>query len=95
LADSEREEQTRRLVLNNKYGLHARCAAKIVELAQSYEGRIFFSKDGQKVDGGSILSLLTLNCPRGSEVEVETVGQDAEGLLQATADLFDRNFDED
>ena len=95
MADSERGGHIRHLVLNNKYGMHARCAAKIVELAQSYEGQIFFSKDGQKVEGSSILALLTLNCPRGSEVEVEAVGQDAEALLEAATNLFTRNFDED
>ena len=95
MVDSERRVHTRHLVLNNQYGMHARCAAKIVELVQNYQSQVFFSKDGRKVEGRSILALLTLNCPRGSEVEVEVVGQDAEALLEAATDLFARNFDED
>jgi phosphocarrier protein HPr len=87
-------EQVKKLRISNELGLHARAAAKIVALAAQYKSNLFLRKDGQEVDGGSILSILALACPKGTEIEVKTVGEDCEALMQAITLLFDQKFGE-
>ena len=53
-----------RLKIRNSLGLHARAAAKIVEMADRYESQLTLEKDGRQVDGSNILSILTLACPK-------------------------------
>jgi phosphocarrier protein len=84
----------RRLKIHNELGLHARAAAKIVALAGQYDARLFLKKDEQEVDGSSILSVLTLACPRGTELQVRAEGKDSEALLQALSVLFEQKFGE-
>jgi phosphocarrier protein HPr len=87
-------ELTRTLRITNDLGLHARSAAKIVELAGRYDARLHLAKDGSEVEGGSILSILTLACPKGTEVTIKTDGKDAEALLEALSTLFEEKFGE-
>lgn len=84
----------RTLRVNNEFGLHARCAAKVVALAARYRSRLFIRKGEHEVDGSSILSLLTLACQKGAEVEVRIEGEDAEPLMEALAGLFAQKFGE-
>jgi phosphotransferase system HPr (HPr) family protein len=87
-------ELVRKLRISNELGLHARAAAKIVALAGQYEAKLFLKKDEHEVDGSSILSVLTLACPRGTELQVRAVGKDSEALLQALSTLFEQRFGE-
>ncbi len=87
-------ERVKTLKITNDLGLHARCAAKIVALAGEYRSRLYFKKTEHEVDGSSILSLLTLACPKGTEVQVRAVGEDAEALVEAMTDLFAKKFGE-
>ena len=84
----------RTLRIVNNLGLHARVAAKIVKLANQYESRLFLKKDDMEVDGSSILSILTLSCPKGTDVEARIVGQDAEDFMENLTDLFEKKFGE-
>jgi len=86
---------SRTLTLTNSRGLHARAATRIIQHLQAYPCRAYFAKDGQTVEGDSILSLLTLNCPRGSKVEVRVEGEGAAACLEGLGRLFARNFDEE
>ena len=87
-------ELIKKLRIDNDLGLHARAAAKIVELSKQYESELFLRRDEEEVDGASILSILTLACPKGTEVEVRVVGEDAEELLDRLSELFKGKFDE-
>jgi len=87
-------ELTRTFQITNELGLHARSAAKIVELAGQYEARLYLSKDQQEVDGGSILSILTLACPKGTAITARIVGKDAEPFMETLCRLFDQKFGE-
>jgi phosphocarrier protein len=87
-------EIVRTLRIMNDLGLHARCAAKIVALAGQYRSKLYFRKDQEEVDGSSILSLLTLACPKGTEVQVRAVGEDAEALIEKMTHLFAERFGE-
>jgi len=87
-------EEVRRLTIRNNLGLHARAAAKIVELADRYESKLFLKKDGRQVDGSNILSILTLACPKGTEMEVRIVGKDSEQFMAEMDALFQGKFGE-
>ncbi len=87
-------ELVKKLRIDNDLGLHARSAARIVKLAEQYNARIFFRKDDQEVDGSSILSILTLACPKGTEIQVRIIGEDSEKLMEALSDLFEQKFGE-
>lgn len=87
-------EMVRRLKIRNSLGLHARAAAKIVELADRYESELFFKKDGRQVDGSNILSILTLACPKGTDMEVRIIGEDSEQFMTELDALFQGKFGE-
>ena len=88
-------EQTKNLKIENDLGLHGRSAAKIVELTKQYKSKLYFKKDGHKeVDGSSILSILTLACPKGTEIQARAIGEDSEKLLDKLSLLFKKRFGE-
>jgi len=87
-------ERVRKLLIKNELGLHARAAAKIVALGGQYNSVLYLKKDEQEVDGASILSILTLACPKGTEICARAVGEDSEALIEALAQLFDQKFGE-
>ena len=84
----------KKLKIRNNLGLHARAAGKIVELANQHEARLFLQKDEQEVDGSSILSILTLSCPKGTEIQARIVGKDSENFMEKLAELFEQKFGE-
>ncbi len=87
-------ESIRKITVNNDLGLHARAAARIVELAEQFESSLFITRDRKEVDGRSILAILTLACPKGTEIEARAVGEDSEALLEALGTLLGQNFGE-
>jgi len=82
------------LTLKNRLGLHARAAAKLVHTASAFDAKVTLSRDGDEVDGKSILGLLLLAAGRGTPLLVRVVGRDEEEALGALRDLVDRKFDE-
>ena len=87
-------EGSKTLKVTNNLGLHARAAAKIVELVKRHKAQLFLRKDDQEVDGSSILSILTLACPKGTEGEARAIGEDSENLLKELELLFEGKFGE-
>ena len=83
-------------IVSNKLGIHARVAAQIVKVASQFESDVWISKSGNnhKVNGKSILDIMTLVCPHGSKVQVYTDGPDASEALAALAALFQTKFGE-
>jgi phosphocarrier protein HPr len=89
------ERRTHRLVtVRNPQGLHARPADMFVRLALQFASHIEIVKDGERFDGKSILSLMTLAAEQGTELVLRADGPDAEEALVALAELFGRGFDE-
>lgn len=82
------------LTLKNRLGLHARAAAKFVHAAASFESRISITKDGDEVDGKSILGLLLLAAAKGTPLLVRADGPDEEQAIAALRELVNRKFDE-
>ena len=84
----------RTVVVKNSQGLHARPADLFAKLAGRYESRIDVIKDGEVVDGKSILAILTLAATEGTCLRLEATGHDAEAALEALAELVNQNFAE-
>jgi len=87
-------EEIRSLKVINELGMHARAAGQIVELAGKYKAKLFLRKDSREVDGLSILSILSLACPKGGEVEARIIGVDAKEFIDALERLFKSKFGE-
>ena len=85
---------SKRLEIKNRLGLHARAAALLVQTVSRFSSEVKISKDGQVVDGRSIIGLLTLGAAKGSRVRVEAKGKDAEESLRAIEELFKKRFHE-
>lgn len=75
--------------------MHARAAASFVKVAQKFSADIFIERNGQTVNGKSILGILTLACPMGGMITVRTEGVDACDALQAIEELIENKFGED
>ena len=87
-------ELSKKIRISNDLGLHARAAAKIVELGRQYKSQLFLRKDDREVDGSSILSILTLSCPKGTEIEARIVGEDSEAFMERLEELLGQRFGE-
>jgi phosphocarrier protein HPr len=88
------ETISREVVVANSQGLHARPAERLAREARRWQSRIELVADSQRVDGKSILDLLTLAAEAGTRLVVEATGPDAREALEAIGTLFDRNFNE-
>lgn len=85
---------SRNLDIVNAKGLHARASAKFVETVERFDARARVSRDGQSVEGDSIMGLLMLAAARGTSILVETEGPEAEVLLDALTELVASRFGE-
>ena len=90
----KRSRLTRDLVVQNKLGLHARPASMFVKLASKFQSEIFVTKDGEEVNGKSIMGLMMLAAPAGSELEVSAEGLDRNNAVDALGELIEGGFEE-
>src|SRR4051812_34100706 len=92
---SHEKELSRDLTVSNKLGVHARPAAMFVKVANRFESDIFVEKDGETVNGKSIMGLMMLAAGPGCRLRVRAVGADASQALVEIEALLKRKFDED
>ncbi|MGR3496565.1 HPr family phosphocarrier protein [Citreimonas sp.] len=85
----------RALRIVNEKGLHARASAKLVEVVETYQSSAEVARDGMRASGDSIMGLLMLAAAKGTTIEVETRGPDAEALAEAIETLVANRFGED
>jgi len=85
----------REVTIINKLGLHARAAAKLVNVASKYASLIEVEKDGQRVNGKSIMGVMMLAANQGSTIKLLADGDDAEKSLDDMEQLIKNYFDED
>ena len=78
----------------NKLGLHARASAKLTQLASSFAAEVWLSRAGNRVNAKSIMGVMMLAAGKGSQVVVETDGQDADAALAAMLALIADRFGE-
>jgi phosphocarrier protein len=80
--------------LVNRLGLHARAAAQLVQTANRYKADVMVAKDGEEVNGKSIMGLLMLAAPVGSLLRVTISGEDAAEAMQVIGALINDGFGE-
>lgn len=85
---------TRTLRVINRAGIHARPAASIVKLANNYESDLFLQKDSMKINGKSIMGIITLGATHQSTITMICDGPDEEELADAMQQLFENRFEE-
>ena len=83
------------LEIANELGMHARAATKFVQTANRYHSEITVEKDGQVVNGKSIMGVLLLVASKGTRIKVTAEGDDAEAALAALSQLVRDKFGED
>lgn len=86
---------TKEMTVVNKLGIHARPAAMFVKTANRFACDIVVEKDGEKVNGKSIMGLMMLAAGPGSKLKVQCDGQDASKAINELEELLKRKFDED
>lgn len=83
------------ITIINRLGLHARAAARFVNLAAQYEAIIEVERNGQRVNGKSIMGVMMLAAAQGSHITLYAEGDDAEDAIRALAELIAQRFGED
>jgi phosphocarrier protein len=85
----------RTLEIVNEKGLHARASAKLVEVVEGFDAHAEVSREGLTASGDSIMGLLMLAASKGTTIDVETSGPDAEALADALEALVADRFGEE
>jgi phosphocarrier protein len=82
------------VTLTNQYGLHARPATLFVETANRFACDVLVVKDGQEINGKSIMGVMMLGAEKGTTLTIRTDGEDDEEALQALTELVESGFGE-
>jgi len=82
------------ITIINKLGMHARASAKFVSLASEFTAEITLKRNGQQVNGKSIMGIMMLAAAKGVEVELCADGKDEKKALEALAELINNRFGE-
>lgn len=83
------------VTVENKLGIHARPAAQLVRLAAKFDSEIFLIKNGQSVNGKSIMSVIAMAAEPGSQITIRVEGPDENVALGEIVKLFESKFEED
>ncbi len=86
---------SKQLTVINKLGIHARPAALFVKVAGKFSCNINVEKDGETINGKSIMGLMMLAAAQGSKLTVIAEGTDAEAAIKALEELFQQKFNEE
>ncbi len=84
----------KKIEIINKLGLHARAAAKFVAYASRFGSEIEVVKQGNKVNGKSIMGVMMLAAKQGNEIELLIDGEDEQEAMQSLESLINNRFDE-
>jgi len=87
--------QSATFTIVNRLGLHARAAAQLVQTANKFKSDVTVEKDGEEVNGKSIMGLLMLAAPQGVTIRISVQGEDANEALETIGQLINDGFGED
>lgn len=79
----------------NRLGLHARPAAMFVRISSRYRAEVWVAKEGEEVNGKSIMGLMMLAAGQGSKLRIRCEGPDADKAIEELEDLIKARFNED
>lgn len=82
------------IVISNKLGLHARASAKLSKLAATFPCEVWLARGTRRINAKSIMGVMMLAAGLGTEVVLETAGEQEQEALQAITDLFNDKFGE-
>jgi len=82
------------ITIINKLGLHARASAKLTKLAGGFKSEVFMTRNGRRVNAKSIMGVMMLAAGMGSQVEIETEGEDEQAAMEALKALVNDKFGE-
>jgi len=85
----------RKFTIVNRLGLHARAAAQLVQTANQFSSEVTLQKDDVEVNGKSIMGILLLAAPKGTDISVVVEGADEEQAMMVIADLIEDGVGED
>ena len=91
----EQKKVERKILITNKLGIHARAAAKFVELTSKCDSKFIVKKGSKIVNGSSLLGLMTLAASKGTEIKVQCIGSNSEKDLNKLINLIKNNFGEE
>jgi phosphocarrier protein HPr len=86
--------QKTKVTIINKLGLHARASAKLTKLASGFSCDVFMSRNGRRINAKSIMGVMMLAAGMGTDVEIETAGDDEDKAMQALVGLINERFGE-
>ncbi len=86
---------TKKVTIKNRAGIHARPAALIVNTANEYDSEVYLEKDEMRINGKSIMGIITLGAGFNSEISVMADGEDEAEAVDAIAQLFENRFEEE
>lgn len=95
LMEMTQEIIERNFTIPNKLGLHARAASLFVQLANRYESEIYVAKNGQEVNGKSIMGILILAAAKDSVITLKISGSDAPSAMESLGELINKGFGEE
>jgi len=81
--------------IKNKLGIHARPATLIAQTANQFESDVYICKDDIEVNGKSVLGLMMLVAPQGSEITIRCEGADEEEAIEAISKIIEEGFGEE
>lgn len=87
--------QRRNFIIKNRLGLHARAAAQLVQTANQFSAEVTLFKEDLEVNGKSIMGILLLAAPKGTEISVVVDGEDEVIAMETMATLIEDGFGED
>ena len=85
----------RTIKISNRAGIHARPAAVLVQAAKDFKCNLYYEKGRDRINGKSIMGILTLSAAYGTELKIIAEGEDEEQAVETIARLFDTRFEED
>ena len=83
-----------KITIINRLGLHARASAKFVSLASEFSCEIVLKRNGQQINGKSIMGIMMLAAAKGADLEICTDGKDEKKALEALIELISDRFGE-
>ena len=93
--DDDGNRCAREVVIQNRNGLHARPAAMLVKVSSRFRAEIWVEKDGERVNGKSIMGLMMLAAGKGSKLTIIAEGADAERAAEELQSLIESRFGEE
>ncbi|MDR2185770.1 MAG: HPr family phosphocarrier protein [Treponema sp.] len=83
------------ITISNRAGVHARPAALLVQTAKDFKSDIYLEKGNDRINGKSIMGIITLGAAYGTELKIIAEGEDAAAAVEAIVRLFESKFEEE